>query len=169
MLGALAAIAGGVLSFAGGAAVAVSSFATSVLSGAAGVVSGTGAALFGGGLTVAQKMGSIAEPGYYDSGVLGSLPAAAASTVDYLGNLAPKAAGIYQMISPPKKAEVPTAARAIPTVPTLSTPLIAKSSLPIFSQQPATMTIGAAAKPEAPNYMLYIGLAVLALFLLRKK
>jgi len=170
MLGALAAIAGGVLSVAGGAAAAVSSFATSILSGAASVVSGAGAALFGGGLTVGQKMSAIAEPGYYDSGILGGLPAAATSTVDYLGNLIPAVTGIYQMISPPKKAELPTAAKTIPTAPTPTiTPTITKSQLPILSTQaPMIMTTGAAAKTE-PNYLLYIGLAILALFLLRKK
>lgn len=168
----LGSLLAGIGAAAGGIATGAASMATSVLSGAAGAISGTGAALFGGGMTVGQKMAAIAEPAYYETagaGILGGLPAAATSTIDYLGNLAPKVAGIYQIIEKPVSIEEILKTTAIPYVPEPTAPTIAKAPLPIFSQQPATMTIGAAAKPEAPNYMLYIGLAILALFLLRKK
>jgi len=171
MLPFLGALAGGILSVAGGAAAAVSSMATTVLSGAGSllfgagqatvpVVAGTEAAFMtktGAGAIISKTAGA---------GILAGLPSAASQTVDYLGNLAPTAAGIYQVISPPEKVETLPATKSIPF---MQAPTIAKSSLPIFSQQPATMTIGSVEKPEAPNYMLYIILAILALFLLRKK
>ena len=164
----LAAIAGTIFSVAGGATVAVSSMATSVLSGAAGVASGVGGLLFGApaGLTVSQQMAAIAQPGYYGGvDVLGGVTASAIKTVDYLGNLAPTALGIYRQIVPPT-APAPTPAGAIPpvTAPAITRPILPTLSTPA----PIVMTTGAAAKPEL-NYLLYIGLAVLALFLLRKK
>lgn len=166
----LASLAATALSTVGSVAGAAASMATSVLSGAAGVVGGAGGLLFGApaaGLTVGQQMAAIAEPGYYGAGgvdVLGGVAASAVKTVDYLGNLAPAAAGIYQIISPPKVG-APATATAIPTV---TAPTITRTILPTLSQQPKIMTVGAAAEPE-PNYLLYIGLAVLALFLMRKK
>lgn len=162
----LGAILGGILSIGGGVAAGAASFATSILSGAGGLLFGTGQAAVP--VVAGMEMGALSQASIAGgAGILGGLPAAAPATVGYLGDLLPTAVGAYQLIKPPEKAvPVAPADRAVPTVPA---PTIAKSPLPIFSQQPAIMTVGAAAKPEAPNYMLYIGLAILALFLLRKK
>ena len=164
--------AAGAAGLAAGAASAVGTIAGKGVSALGGLASGAGGLLFGApapGLTVGQKMAAMAEPAYYETagaGILGGVSAAATSTIDYLGNLIPKAAGIYEVISPPKEAEVPTAAKTIPPVPA---PAITKSQLPILgAQKPMILTTGMPAKPEV-NYMLYIGLAILALFFLSKK
>ena len=181
-----AAAVGGLASLIGGAAAgaasvigAVGSAGLSAVGGIAGtgasvlggIVSGAGSLLFGEkpGLTTAQQMALEAEPGYYGTSgksFLASLPAAASRTVDYLGNLIPTAAGIYQQFAPPR-AE-PARVGAVPLVPA---PAISRSALPILgAQTPVYLRTGTPAPaPAIPNYLIYIGLAVLALFLLRKK
>lgn len=158
---AVGAVGSGVLGLAGG-----------VASGVGGLASGTGSLLFGGpaaGVTVGQQMAAIAQPAYYETagaGILGGVASAASQTIGFLGELAPAAAGIYSVIKPPEKAVVIPSRAPVPTV---SAPAIAKSPLPIFSQQPQVMTVGAAAKPKKVDYTIYIVLAVVVLFLLRKK
>lgn len=163
----LGSLIGGLFSVAGGVASAAGAVAGAGVSALGGLVGGIGGLVFGQGLTVGQQMAAIAEPAYYETAGAGILGVASATsqTVDYLGNLMPTALGIYQQIAPPKIEAPATAAKVIPSVPA---PTITRTALPIISQQPAIMTIGAAAKPE-PSYLLYIGLAILALFLLRKK
>ena len=159
----------GAAGLAGAAASAISGVASLGVSALGSLASGVGGLLFGPGLTVGQKMAAIAEPAYYETagaGILGGVSAAATSTIDYLGNLLPKAAGIYQVISPPKEAEAPPAAKVIPSVPA---PAITKSALPILgTQAPMILTTGVPTR-EAPNYLIYIGLAILVLFLLSRK
>lgn len=165
----LGALVGGLFSAAGGVASAVGTLGAGALGLAGGLVSGVGGLVFGPGLTVGQQMAAIAEPAYYETagaGILGGITASAVKTVDYFGNLAPTALGIYQQLSPAEKIEAPATARAVlPKV----TPIIARTVIPTLSQQPKIMTVGAVAESQEPNYLLYIGLAVLALFLLRKK
>lgn len=153
---------------------AVVSTAGSVVAGTVGlagdIVGGVGTLLFGPQLTTGEQMAALAQPGFYDTagaGILGGVTAAATQTVDYLGNLAPTALGIYQLVEPPKKQEPMDGKRVVPpiVIPPITT---TRTVLPTLSQ-PQVMTVGAAAKPGAPNYLLYIGLAALALFLLRKK
>ena len=185
---------GGVASGAAGLASGIVGTGASVLGG---IVSGAGSLLFGKELTTAEQMALEAEPGYYDTagrGILASLPAAASKTIDYLGKLAPSALGIYQTFSRPE-AEIPAKAgavpltkaqiqaRAIPSMPTwaipsitakalpsVSIPTITKSALPVLgAQTPVYMRTGTPAPAAIPNYLIYIGLAILALFLLMKK
>lgn len=189
MIGALVAGIGGLLglgaSAAGAAASTVGSLAvgagglgvsaaSGLVSGIGGLASGAGSLLFGGpaaGTTVGQQMAAIAQPAYYETagaGILGGVASAASKTVGFLGELAPSAAGIYSVIKPPEKAVViPPGTRA--PMPAVSAPSIAKSPLPIFSRQPQVMTVGAAAEPKKMDYTLYIVLAVVVLFLLRRK
>lgn len=164
----IGAIIAGIGSLIGGAASAVG-----------GLASGVGSLLFGAGqagvpVMAGGEMGALAAASAAPAtigtvGILGGLPAAISGTIDYLGNIIPSAVGAYQIIKPPEKIEIPTAAKAIPAV-TAPAPTITKSALPVLGAPapPVILTTGAAAKP-APNYILLIGLAVLALFLLRRK
>jgi len=134
-----------------------------------GIASGIGG-LFAGPATFVNPMavmGAPATTAATGAGVLGGVASAASSTIGYLGELAPAAAGLYSLIKPPEQkvtAQVPGA------VPSVTAPAITKSPLPIFSQQPQLMTVGGTvAQPKETNYILYIGLALVALLLLRKK
>lgn len=136
-----------------------------------GITSGIGSLLFGGpaaGVTVGQQMAAMAQPAYYETaGVLGGVTAAASSTAGYLSEIAPAAVGLYQVFKPPEQKVL---YQAPGTTPSVSAPDLKTVPLPIFSQQPAMLTIGKSVEPEKQdNNILYIGLALLALFLLRKK
>jgi len=158
--------AAGAAGLAAGAASAIGAIGSGLLSAAGGLASGVGGLLFGGQAAVpvmiGGEMGSLAAASATTGGV-GLFPAVAGIT-GQLAEILPTAMGIYQQISP-AEVKAPAPIGALPFAPS---PTIAKTGLPIFSQQPATMTVGAVAKPE-PNYILYIGLAILVLFLLRKK
>lgn len=167
--------ASGVAGLAGAASSAVGGLAGATVTGLGGLASGAGSLLFGtpaAGMTEGQLMAAQAVPSYYETagGVLGALPAAASKTFDYLGNIVPAVGGIYQFLKQPE-ALIPLAAQTMPVqapVP-VQAPAPAPAPLPILSQQPKVMTVGVPEKPKEVNYMLLIGLAVLALFLLRKK
>lgn len=139
---------------------------------ASGLVSGIGS-LFAGpaaGPTIGEGMAAIAQPAYYEtagSGILG-VTSAAAKTVGYLGEMAPAAAGIYSVIKPAGQKEISKPSYS--PVQAAQARIVDKSPLPIFSQQPKVISVGApsAGKKEV-NIMLYIGLALLAFILLRKK
>lgn len=175
------AILAGIASLIGGAVSVVGTVAGAGVSALGGLASGVSGLVFGTGLTVGQQMAAIAEPAYYDTagiGILGGVASATAKTVDYLGNLAPTALGIYQLFgkeSPIEeiikttmaKIEAPVMARV--PVPSVSAPAVTGPALPILgAQAPVVVTIEAPPKPE-PNYLLYIGMAVLVLILSRKK
>lgn len=121
------------------------------------------------GTTVGAQMAAIAQPAFYETagaGILGGVASSASQTIGYLGELAPAAAGLYSLIKPPEQKVMAPAVSGV--APSMPSPLITKSPLPIFSQSPKLMTVGKpVAKPT--NYILYIGLAALVFFLLRKK
>lgn len=160
---------------AGAGALGLAGLGASAIGGLAG---GAGSLLFGGpapGTTVGQQMAAVADPYYYETfagsgGILGGVTSAASSTIGYLGELVPGATGLFQLIKPPEQKVVSPVPGAVPSVtaPSVTTPGIAKSPLPIFGRQPAVMTVGAAA-PKETNLILYIVLAALAFLLFRKK
>ena len=181
IVGAVVAGGAGLVGAVGGAALGAAgaigslgvSAASGLVSGVGGLVSGAGGLLFpAAGVTVGESMAAIAQPAYYEAagaGILGGIIPAATQTVGFLGEIAPAAAGIYSLIKPPQTADIPIAPSRAP-VPAVPAPAIAKSALPIFGQQPAqVMTVGGTAKTAGPNYMIYIVLAIVAYFLLRKR
>ncbi len=173
LVGAVGGAALGLAGAVGGAALGTAGAVGSLGVGAAsGLVSGIGS-LFApaAGVTIGESMAAIAQPAFYETagaGVLGGIIPAAATTIGYLGEIAPAAAGIYSLIKPPQTADIPLAPSRAP-LPVVSAPGIAKAPLPIFSQSPQVMTVGGPAKTAGPNYMIYIALAVVAYFLLRRK
>lgn len=178
---AVGAVGAGALGLAGG-----------IASGIGGIASGAGSLIFGGpaaGVTAGAKMASIAQPAFYEAagttigaqmaaiaqpafyetagaGILGGVTSAASQTIGFLGEMAPAIGGIYSVIRPPEQKVMTTPVPGV--TPSMPAPLITKSPLPIFSQQPKLMTVG---KPvaEPTNYILYIVLVALALSLLRRK
>ena len=183
----VAAIASGIGAVLGGGASVVGAAASMIGSAAVGTVGlGVGAAsglvsgigsLFAGpaaGPTVGESMAAIAPPAYYEtagSGVLGGITSAVSKTAGYLGEMAPAAAGIYSVIRPSKQQQI--AKPSYSPVQAAQARMVDKSPLPIFSQQPKVIPIGSPsagpAEKKDVNIMLYIGLALLAFILLRKK
>lgn len=184
LAGAVGAAALGTAGLLGGAALSTAGAIGSLGVGAAsGLVSGVGGLFAGPAAGVAQTTlagvpySSMAgQAAYYGTGqvaagatgagILGGVIPAVTQTIGYLGEMAPALGGIFGIMKPAEKAVIPTARAPVPAV---TSPGIAKSALPIFSQSPKVMTVGGPAETPGPNYMIYIALAVGAYFLLRKK
>ncbi|MBA7518472.1 hypothetical protein ES705_10542 [subsurface metagenome] len=166
----------GIGSLIGGAAVGAAGLAGAAASAVGGLAGGVGSLLFGAGqagvpVMAGGEMGALAAASAAPAtigtaGILGTLPAAVSGTIGYLGDIIPSAVGLGQIFKPPEKIGVPPTAKALP----VPAPAISKSALPVLGAPapPVILRTGAAAKP-APDYILLIGLAVLALFLLRRK
>ena len=170
ILAGLGALGVGAVSTVGAGAVGLAGLGASAIGGIASGIGGIASGLFAGPATFVNPMAVYGAPpaaAATGAGVLGGVASAASQTIGYLGDLAPAAAGLYSLIKPP---EQKVAAQVPGAVPSVTAPAIAKSPLPIFSQTPQLMTVGGTAvQPKEINYMLYIGLALMAFLLLRKK
>lgn len=188
VLGAVAstagAVASGVAGLASAAASAVSSVASGILGGAAKVVGGavsavgTGISALTGGqaavpVTVGGEMGSLSAVS--EAAALG-VPAATTG-VSTIASAVEAGVGIYGTLAQIELAKDLTEAQKIQaqealikaeaqkvyeTIPEEKTPLptLAAQQQPVFVTAPVT---------KEPNYLLYIGLAIAAILILRKK
>jgi len=180
--------AAGAAGLAAGAASVIGSAASGILGGAAGLaggaasaVGGTISALTGGAAapaagTVGAQMAAIAQPAYYETAALG-VPAATTgvSSLATLTSAVGAGVGIYGQLADIEIAKGMTEAQKIAAQKGLmeaeALKLYAEGKTPpppapTLSSQPVYVTPAA---PAAPNYLLYAGLAILAIFLFRKK
>lgn len=174
----LAPLIAGAVGLIGGAASAVAAVGGAALSAigtAGGAVLSTAGTLGGGALSLAGKtVGVAGQAAAGGIGVLGGVPAATTATVDSLGELMPIVIGgieTYHSLTGkepagPAEYRASGAAPAPPPPAVQILPIMGAPAGPTILASPVMTTPG---QPAAePNYLLYVGIALAAIVLLRK-